>query len=202
MIWIETPSNPCLKISDLAAVAKIAHSRDFEILFVVDNTMMTSYFQRPLELGADVAFYSLTKYMNGHNDVLGGALVTNNSILHENLKSNQITTGSLLSPFDCYLVNRGIKTLSLRMTRHCENALEVARYLESHPKVTKVTHPGLPSHPQYEFAKNIGSNRAGFVLFELDGSAVDAKKFIQNLRVFICSGSIGSFGSMVLLPSV
>lgn len=162
--------------------------------------MMTSYFQRPLELGADVNFYSLTKYMNGHNDVLGGALVTNNLTLHDRLKSNQISTGSLLSPFDCYLVNRGLKTLSLRMTRHCENALAVARYLESHPKIVKVIHPGLPSHPQYELAKKLGSNRGGIVLAELRGTVIEAKKLIQNLRVFICSGSIGSFGSMILIP--
>lgn len=162
--------------------------------------MMTSYFQRPLELGADVVFYSLTKYMNGHNDVLGGALVTNNSILHDNLKCNQISTGSLLSPFDCYLVNRGLKTLALRMTKHFENALAVADYLESHPKIAKVTHPGLTSHPQYELAKKLGSNRCGIVLAELKGTLKEAKKFIQNLRVFICSGSIGSFGSMVLIP--
>lgn len=201
MIWIETPSNPCLKIHDIAAIAKIAHSRnDSEIIFAVDNTIMTAYYQRPLELGADVIFYSLTKYMNGHNDVLGGALVTNNSILHDNLKSDQISTGSLLSPFDCYLVNRGLKTLSLRMTRHCENALAVARHLESHPKIVKVTHPGLPSHPQYELAKKLGSNRCGIVLAQLRGTVTEAKNFIQNLRVFICSGSIGSFGSMILIP--
>lgn len=202
MIWVETPSNPCLKISDLAAIAQIARSRDPKIMFIVDNTMLTSYFQRPLDLGANVVFYSLTKYMNGHNDVLGGALVTNDSTLYETLKSNQITTGSLLSPFDCYLVNRGIKTLALRMTRHCENALAVARYLESHPKVTRVTHPGLPSHPQYELAKRLGANHAGFVLFQLNGTGAQARALIQNLRVFVCSGSIGSFGSMVLLPSV
>lgn len=162
--------------------------------------MMTSYFQRPLRLGADVVFYSLTKYMNGHNDVLGGALVTNSSILYDKLKSNQISTGSLLSPFDCYLVNRGLKTLSLRMTRHFENALAVANYLESHPNIMKVTHPGLPSHPQYELAKKLGSNRAGIVLAELRGTVAESKKFIQNLRVFVCSGSIGSFGSMILIP--
>lgn len=190
-----------MKIYDIAAVAKIAHSRDdSEIIFVVDNTLMTSCLQRPLELGADIVFYSLTKYMNGHNDVLGGALVTNNPILYDNLKSNQISTGSLLSPFDCYLVNRGLKTLSLRMTRHCENALAIARYLESHPKIVKVTYPGLPSHPQYELAKKLGSNRVGVVLAQLRGTVTEAKKFIQNLRVFICSGSLGSFGSMILIP--
>lgn len=190
-----------MKISDIAAIAKIAHSRaDSEIIFAVDNTVMTSYFQKPLELGADVVFYSLTKYMNGHNDVLGGALVTNNSTLHDTLRSNQTSTGSLLSPFDCYLVNRGLKTLSLRITRHCENALAVARYWESHPKILKVTHPGLPSHPQHELAKKLGSDRAGIVLAQLKGTGTEVKKFIQNLRVFICSGSTGSFGSMILIP--
>lgn len=162
--------------------------------------MLTSYFQRPLELGADVNLYSLTKYMNGHNDVLGGALVTNNSLLYDKLKENKISTGSLLSPFDCYLVNRGLKTLSLRMERHCENALAVARYLESHPNIVKVTHPGLSSHPQYELAKKLGSNRAGILLAQLKGTVVEAKKFIQNLSIFVCSGSCGSFGSMILIP--
>lgn len=162
--------------------------------------MMTSYFQSPLRLGADVVFYSLTKYMNGHNDVLGGAMATNNSILYENLNSNQKTTGALLSPFDCYLVNRGLKTLSIRMMRHFENALAVAHYLESHPNIVKVTHPGLPSHPQYELAKMLGSNRGGIVLTELRGTVTEAKKFIQNLRIFVCSGSVGSFGSMILIP--
>ncbi|XP_037042434.1 putative cystathionine gamma-lyase 2 [Bradysia coprophila] len=202
LVWVESPSNPCLKISDIAAIAKIVHSRsNQEIIFAIDNTIMTSYFQRPLEMDADVIFYSLTKYMNGHNDVLGGALVTNDTPLYDNLKANQISTGSLLSPFDCYLVNRGLKTLSLRMTRHCENALAVATYLESHPKIRKVTHPGLPSHPQYELAKKVGSNRAGIVLAQLNGTVAEAKKFIQNLSVFVCSGSIGSFGSMILIPT-
>lgn len=162
--------------------------------------MLTSYFQRPLELGADIIMYSLTKYMNGHNDVMGGALVTNNPILYETLVNDQITTGSVLSPFDCYLVNRGLKTLSLRMTRHSENALAVARYLESHPKIEKVTHPGLPSHPQYEFAAKVGSNRIGILLAKIRGSLAEVKKFIQSLQIFICSGSIGSFGSMILIP--
>ncbi len=161
---------------------------------------MTSYLQRPLELGADVIIYSLTKYMNGHNDAMGGAIVTNNSILYDNLKADRITTGSILSPFDCYLVNRGIKTLALRMTRHSENALAVARYLESHSKIEKVTHPGLQSHPQYEFAAKVGSNRVGILLAKLKGTITEVKKFIQNLHIFVCSGSIGSFGSMVLIP--
>lgn len=189
-----------MKICDIAAIAKIAHSRaDAEIILAVDNTMMTAYFQSPLDLGADICLYALSKHMNGHNDVLGGALVTNNSILYDKLKINQIISGSVLSAFDCYLVNRGLKTLPLRITRHFENALAVARYLESHPKIRKVTHPGMPSHPQYEFAKKIGQNQAGVLLADLKGTDEQTKKFVQNLKIFICSGSFGSYCSTVLI---
>lgn len=146
MILIETPSNPCIKISDLAAIAEIARSRE-GIIFVVDNTLLTPYFQRVLELGADIAMYSLTKYMNGHNDVLGGALVFNDSEIYEQLKYRQGKYGSILPAFDCYLANRGLKTLGLRMEKHCENGIAVANYLQKHAKVVEVIHPALLTHP-------------------------------------------------------
>lgn len=139
---MESPINPCLKVSDIAAIAQVIRSRcDNKTIFAVDNTLLTSYFQRPLELGADLVMYSLTKYMNGHNDVLAGALVTNNSKLFEELKLIQVKHDLTCSPFDCYLVNRGIKTLGLRMDKHCQNSLAVARFLEKHPKVLKVCIP-------------------------------------------------------------
>ncbi|XP_055296739.1 cystathionine gamma-lyase-like [Sitodiplosis mosellana] len=135
LIWIETPMNPCLKVSDIAAIAEVAHShKENEIIFAVDNTFLTSYFQRPLELGADIVAYSLTKYMNGHNDVMAGALVVNNTKIYNDLKFIQSKYGLIVSPFDCYLVNRGLKTLPLRMQKHCENGITVARYLTMHPK--------------------------------------------------------------------
>lgn len=201
MIWIETPSNPCLKISDIAGIAKLAHSRrDTDIIFVVDNTLLTSYFQRPLELQADVVMYSLTKYMNGHNDVLAGALVVNDTKLYEELKLIQVNHGLTCSPFDCYLINRGLKTLSLRMKQHFENGLAVAKFLEAHPKVLKVSHPWLPSHSQHELAKSQSSGHCGLIVIQLDGTVEEAKKFILNLRIFLSSDSLGSFTSFCVLP--
>lgn len=201
MIWIETPSNPCLKISDIAAIAKLAHhDQDADIIFAVDNTLMTSYFQRPLDLGADVVMYSLTKYMNGHNDVLAGALVVKDTKLYEKLKLIQINHGLTCAPFDCYLINRGLKTLPLRMEKHFENGLAVARFLDSHPKVLKVIHPWLPSHQQHELAKMQSSGHCGLIVIQLDGTVDEAKKFILNLRVFLSSDSLGSFTSFAVIP--
>lgn len=201
MIWIETPSNPCLKLSDIAAIAKLARSRpDADIIFLVDNTLLTSYFQRPLDLGADVVMYSLTKYMNGHNDVLAGALVMNNPANYEKLKLIQVEHGLTCSPFDCYLINRGLKTLPLRMDKHFQNGLAVAKFLEAHPKVLKVVHPSLASHPQHELAKKQSSGHCGLIVVQLDGTVDDAKKFILNLRVFLSSDSLGSFTSFAVIP--
>ncbi|XP_055298496.1 cystathionine gamma-lyase-like [Sitodiplosis mosellana] len=200
LIWLETPSNPCLKISDIAAIAKAARSHK-DIIFVVDNTLMTSYFQQPMQLGADIVMYSLTKYMNGHNDVLAGALVINDSKIYEDLKLIQVKFGLTCSPFDCFLVNRGLKTLPLRMNKHCENGTAVARYLEKHPKVVKVIHPGLPSHPQYELAKKQSSGYCGLVVVQLSGTINEATKFIHNLKVFLSSDSFGTCTSFAVLPA-
>ncbi len=190
MFWLESPTNPCLKISDIEAIGKICRSHNgTKTIFVVDNTLLTSYFQRPLDLGADIVMYSLTKYMNGHNDVSAGALILNDTELYKDLKLIQVKHGLICSPFDCYLVNRGLKTLALRMAKHCENSTAIAKYLEKHPKVLKVVHPALKSHPQYELAKEQSSGHSGMVLVQLNGSLNEVKKFILSLRVFLSSVS-------------
>lgn len=152
-----------------------------------------------LELGADIVMYSLTKYYDGHNDVIGGALVLNETEIHNKLKEVQTKYGSALPPFECYLVNRGLKTLPLRMQKHSENGLAVAKYLETSPHVRKVIHPGLSSHPQFELVKKITSGYSGIVTFEINGGIDEAKKFIQNLRIFQSSGSLGCFMSFVTI---
>lgn len=201
MIWIETPSNPCMKVADIKTISEIAHSYNgTEILVAIDNTLLTPYFQRPLNLGADIVIYSLTKYMNGHNDVIMGALILNNEKLYDRLRFIQTNYGLVPSSFDCYLVNRGLKTLSLRMDRHSENGLVIAKYLENHPHVIKVNHPGLPSHPQYQLSKEQSSGNCGLLSFQIDGTINEAKKLIENLRVFASSASLGSFGSYVMIP--
>lgn len=198
---MESPTNPCLKVSDIAAIARVIRSRcEAKTIFAVDNTLLTSYFQRPLELGADLVMYSLTKYMNGHNDVLAGAIVTISEELYEELKHIQVKHGLTCSPFDCYLVNRGIKTLGLRMDKHCKNSIAVARFLEEHPKVLKVLHSALPSHPQHELANKQSSGHSGMLVIQLHGTVNEAKKFILSLRVFKSSDSLGTCTSFAVLP--
>ncbi|XP_031635423.1 putative cystathionine gamma-lyase 2 [Contarinia nasturtii] len=201
LIWLETPSNPLSKITDLQAAVKVARSHmDSNIIIVVDNTLLTPYCQRPLEMGVDIVMYSLTKYMNGHNDVLGGALIVNDDELHKNLLHFQTFYGSALSPFDCFLVNRGLKTLSLRMERHFQNALAVAHYLETHSKVVKVYHPGLRSHPHYELAKRQCSGNSSMITIELKGTPEQTIEFVKNLKIFLSCGSVGSYASFVNIP--
>lgn len=199
MIWIMTPSNPRLRYSDVVGIEKIAHSRT-DIILAVDNTFLTPYFLRPLDLGADVVMHSLTKYMNGHNDIMGGALTFLSEELYKKVKHYQVTSGVALSPFDCYLTNRGLKTLSLRMQKHCENGVVVARYLQSHPMVTKIMHPALTSHPDYELAKSQCSGYSGMVSFEIDGALEEAKTFMQSLQIIQSCGSLGSYASFAMLP--
>lgn len=201
MIFVETPSNPNSRITDIAAISKLAHSHDkSEIIFVVDNTLLTPYFQRPLELGADIVVYSITKYMNGHNDVLAGSIALNDSTLFETLKTNQVYSGAILSPFESFLVNRSLKTLAPRMKLHSENGLAVARFLEAHPKVVKVYHPFLPSHPHHELAKRQSSGHSGLLSIQLKGTIDDAKKFILNMKVFQSCISLGGFSSFATIP--
>lgn len=200
LIWIETPTNPTLKVIDIAAVAKITKARN--IILAVDNTFLTSFLQRPLELGADLSMYSLTKYMNGHSDVIMGAAVLNDSALNEKLRFLQNAMGIVPSPFDCFQVNRSLKTLAVRMRQHTSNALVVAKFLENHSKVEKVLHPGLPSHPQHEIFKKQTSGHSGMVTFYLKGNLENSKKFLSSLKVFTLAESLGGFESLAELPSV
>jgi cystathionine gamma-lyase len=199
LIWIETPTNPTLAVIDIQKVSEIAHKFSKDIIVAVDNTFLTSYFQRPLELGADLVVYSLTKYMNGHSDVLMGAIVTNDDDLFNRIAFLQNSLGAVPSPFDCYLVIRSLKTLHVRMPLHMHNALVVSKYLESHPKVEKVLHPGLPSHSQHALALKQSSGHSGLISFYLKG---DPTKFLQNLKLFCLAESLGGYESLAEVPSL
>ncbi|EGI65571.1 PREDICTED: cystathionine gamma-lyase-like [Acromyrmex echinatior] len=196
MIWLETPTNPLMKLTDIKAVAESLKSRP-DIILVIDNTFLTSYFQKPLDLGADIVMYSLTKYVNGHTDVIMGAAVTRRDDLAQKLRFNQIVMGIVPSPFDCALVNRSLKTLELRMEKHMKNGLAVAMFLDSHPNVEKVIHPLLSSHPQHQLALTQQTGHSGMVSFYLKG---DSKRFLLALKVFILGGSLGGPESLVELP--
>jgi cystathionine gamma-lyase len=201
LIWIETPTNPIMKMVDIAAVSELLKSRR-DIISVVDNTFMSSYFQSPLNLGADIVMHSLTKYMNGHSDVVMGALATSNEEIYEKMKYYQNSLGTVPSPFDCFLVNRGLKTLHLRMERHAHNALKVAEFLEAHLSVEKVVYPGLKSYPQYELAKRQCSGFSGMVSFYIKGGLAEAQKFIVSLKIFTLAESLGAIESLAELPSL
>ena len=200
MIWLESPTNPLLKLSDIRAISEIAHQRN--VLVVVDNTFMTPFFQQPLELGADIVHHSTTKYINGHSDSIGGALMVNDDDLHEALKFTQNAAGGILSPFDSYLIMRGIKTLALRMERHAENAGVIAEYLEAHPKVRRVFYPGLDSHPQHGLAQRQTSGHGGMISFELSADLASAKNFVENLEFFALAESLGGVESLIELPAI
>lgn len=201
LFWLETPTNPLLKVSDIEAVCKIAHKFP-GVVVVVDNTFLSAYLQRPLDLGADVVMYSLTKYMNGHSDVIMGAAIMNDEALYERLKFLQNAAGIVPSPFDCYLVNRSLKTLSLRMERHKYNSLAVAKFLEAHSKVERVLHPGLPSHPQHELAKKQTYGHSGIMSFYIKGGLDESSAFLKALQVFTLAESLGGYESLAELPSV
>ncbi|KAL4716847.1 hypothetical protein ACJJTC_012658 [Scirpophaga incertulas] len=202
MIWVESPTNPLLKVVDIAAVVQTARKRRADILVVVDNTFLTPYLQRPLALGADVVMYSLTKYMNGHSDVIMGAAVFNDKMLDKKLRFLQKAIGAVPSPFDCYLVNRSLKTLALRMERHRASSLVVARWLQHHPMVTEVLHPGLPLHPQYEIAKKQSSGHSGVFSFKHCGGLNESRTFLSALKIFTLAESLGGYESLAELPSV
>ncbi len=200
LIWIETPTNPLMKICDISAISKIA--RENNILVIVDNTFATPYFQKPLKLGADIVVHSTTKYLNGHSDSVGGAIMLNNHELYKQLKFNQNATGAILSPFDSFLVLRGIKTLSIRMKEHENNAFQIANFLEAHPKVSRVIYPGLKSHPQYELACRQMSGFGGMLSFEIKGGITEAKTFVQGLRIFALAESLGGVESLIEIPAL
>ena len=201
LVWMESPTNPMLKVIDLAAVA--ARARAAGALSVVDNTFATPFFQRPLSLGVDLVLHSTTKYLNGHSDVVGGALVAGDEALHERLAYLQNAVGAVPGPLDCFLVLRGLKTLHVRMERHARNALSLARFLESHPQVERVTYPGLPSHPQHALAlRQMGGSGGGMLTFVVRGGLEAARAFLRSVRVFACAESLGGVESLIEHPAI
>ncbi|MDE5602617.1 MAG: PLP-dependent aspartate aminotransferase family protein, partial [Helicobacter sp.] len=199
MIWLESPTNPLLQICDIKAICKIAKKHN--ILSVVDNTFATPYLQKPLDLGADIVVHSMTKYINGHSDSVGGAVVLNDDSLYEQLRFVSNSTGMILAPFDSYLHARGLKTLQLRMERHCKSALEIAQFLQSHKKIEKVIYPGLPSHPQYKLAKEqMNGLFGGVVSVYLKADYKQMQVFAKNLKHFILAESLGGAESLFGSP--
>lgn len=199
MLWLETPTNPLLSLVDIAALATMAHQH--KLLVVVDNTFASPYFQQPLQLGADIVLHSTTKYINGHSDVIGGALITNDTATYEALKFYQNAAGGVPGPFDSWLVMRGIKTLAVRMRQHAENALTVARFLSEHPRVEKVYYPGLPSHRDHELAKRQMSGFGGMVSFQFKGSMAEFEQMVRRFRVFALAESLGGVESLACHPA-
>lgn len=200
MLWLETPTNPLLKISDIEKICKLA--KKYKVMTVVDNTFMSPYFQRPIELGADIVVHSLTKYINGHSDVVGGALMTNNKSFHQKVWTLQNSTGPCQSPFDSWLVLRGIKTLAIRMQAHEKNAKKIAKYLEAHAKVDRVIYPGLKSHPQHKTAKKQMDGFGGMITFFVKGGLRESKRFLENTKLFALAESLGGVESLVDHPAI
>src|SRR6266567_1416965 len=199
MIWLETPTNPLLRLIDIQAVAEIAHRHN--LLLVVDNTFASPYFQQPLKLGADIVVHSTTKYLNGHSDIIGGALVLNNEEVYQAIKFYQNAAGGVPSPFDSWLTLRGIKTLAVRMRQHEENAIAVAKFLTEHPRVEKVYYPGLPAHPDYALAKRQMSGFGGMVSFQFKGVYADVDKVVRRFKFFALAESLGGVDSLVCHPA-
>ena len=199
LVWIESPSNPLLRIADIRAVARLAHSKGAKL--VIDNTFASPALQRPLSLGADVAVHSTTKYLGGHSDVVGGAILTSDDGLHKEYKFLQNAVGAVPGPLDCFLVLRGTKTLALRMRQHCENAMAVAKHLLAHPEVARVHYPGLPTHAGHEIARSQMSGFGGMISFELKGDLERAKRMISSCKVFSLAESLGGVESLVSHPA-
>ena len=202
LVWVETPTNPLMKLADIAEIAKI--TKKHNLLFAVDNTFATPYLQKPLDLGADIVMHSATKYLGGHSDVIAGALIVKDEALGEKLHFAQFATGGTLGPMDSYLVLRGIKTLHLRVQRHCENGAKVAEYLVNHPKVDKVYYPGLENSPNHDIAKKqmIGGF-GGMVSFTFkSGAKADAIKMLEKVKVFTLAESLGGVESLANHPAL
>lgn len=199
LIWIETPTNPLLKIVDIERIAQIARKNN--LILVVDNTFASPYFQRPLELGADIVVHSTTKYLGGHSDIIGGAVITSNEQLYHQLKFYQNAIGAVPSPFDSWLVLRGIKTLAVRMREHQKNALYLAEFLEKHPKVDRIYYPGLASHAQHELAKKQMSGFGGMISLELKGGFGEVERFASRLKLFLLAESLGGVESLLCYPA-
>lgn len=202
LVWVETPTNPLMKLADIAEIAKI--TKKHNILFAVDNTFATPYLQKPLDLGADIVMHSATKYLGGHSDVIAGALVIKDKALGDELHFKQFATGGTLGPMDSFLVLRGIKTLHLRVQRHCENGAKVAEFLKNHPKVDKVYYPGLENHPFHDIAKKqMLGGFGGMVTFTFkSGAKADAIKFLEKVQVFTLAESLGGVESLANHPAL
>ncbi len=198
LLYLETPTNPIMEITDLAAASELAHRHG--LLVAVDNTFMSPYLQRPLELGADVVVHSTTKYLNGHSDGVGGAVVMNDADLAERLKFIQNAAGAVLGPMDSWLVLRGVKTLAVRMRQHCENGMAVAQFLEAHPKVKLVHYPGLPSHPQYELGQKQMRGSGGMLSFET-ASLENARTILNSVRLCSLAESLGGVETLISHPA-
>ena len=198
VVWVETPTNPLLKVIDIPAAAELAHAGG--AMCVVDNTFATPYLQRPLELGADVVVHSVTKYLGGHSDLIGGAVVTNDDALAERLAFLQNAVGAVPGPMDCYLALRGVKTLALRMEAHCRGARRIAEFLSQHPRVTTVHFPGVPGHPGFEVAVRQMKDFGGMVSFEV-GSRDEAVRVVQRTKLFFLAESLGGVESLIEVPA-
>ncbi len=202
MVWVETPTNPMMKLADLSALAKIARRKSPDAILVCDNTFASPVNQRPLEHGFDIVMHSTTKYVNGHSDVVGGVAVVKDAALAARVRFLQNAIGAVMNPFDAYLTLRGVKTLAVRMERHNTNGLAIARFLEQHPKVERVLYPGLPSHPQHELFQRQMDGAGGMVSFYLDGDLDRVKKLVAELRVFQLAESLGAIESLVNHPAI
>jgi cystathionine gamma-lyase len=200
MMWLETPTNPTLKITDIESIAAIA--RGIGAILVVDNTFMSPYFQNPLELGADIVLHSITKFIGGHSDVVGGAVITRSDELAERLRFLQNTIGAIPGPSDAYLALRGLKTLHVRMERHQRNATAVAHFLEAHENVSRVLYPGLESHPQHEVAARQMRGFGGMITFYIKGGLEGARTFLENLEIFTLAESLGAVESLAESPAI
>lgn len=200
ILWLETPTNPTLKISDIQEIAVLCRNRNVHLY--VDNTFCSPYGQHPIELGADVVMHSCTKYIGGHTDVVMGVVCTSSDEIYQRIKFLQNTIGAVPSPFDCFLALRGMKTLHLRMKACSKNALKVAQLLEGHPKVEKVIYPGLSSHPQYEIAQKQMKCASGMISFYLKGGLPEARKFLENAKLFVCAESLGAVECLMEHPGI
>ncbi|QKK03215.1 MAG: cystathionine gamma-synthase [Pseudomonadota bacterium] len=200
MIWVETPTNPMLQIVDIAAMAELARASNAWL--VVDNTFATPMLQQPIDLGADIVLHSVTKYLNGHSDMVGGALVVNDEALAAKIAFIQNSAGGVQGPFDSFLVMRGVKTLALRMHAHCSNAARIADWLSEHPEVAAVIYPGLDTHPQKQLATTQMSGYGGMVSFDIGGDLERARRFLENTRLFALAESLGGVESLVNHPAI
>ncbi|HWD26143.1 MAG TPA: cystathionine gamma-synthase [Rhizomicrobium sp.] len=200
MIWVETPTNPLLRLADLSAIAALARRKG--LLTVADNTFASPYVQRPLEHGIDIVMHSTTKYLNGHSDIVGGCVIVNDADLASRLRFLHNAVGAIAGPFDSFLALRGLKTLALRMERHCDNALKIARHLEAHPKIERVIYPGLESHPQHALAKRQMSAFGGIVTATLKGDLSATRRFLERTQLFTLAESLGGVESLIEHPAI